>query len=358
MSGDGDRGSARQTSGFAGDSSSIPLVTIGMPVYNGARYLEEAIRSILNQTEKDFVLLISDNCSTDATPAICQHLASEDSRITYVRQSRNLGAVGNFEFVLRTARSPFFMWAAHDDTRSPDCLSEALTVLSANPEAAGCAMAVQIVDEGGLPIRFVAAPCSKIGSDDLVQRCRSADLDPGGFAVYSLFRREMLPAFGDQSDFNGFHHSYVFKVVLRGPLVTTERALLVYREAAWVASIGRDRRIHWSKDAGEESRLYNGPPTEMCRYMWLCTDEAEITQQQRVRLRAHIVRFWIRQYRLQALGANKLRLQGAMSNRQRARSVLLLSGRFILAPLPTAKEAGRFLQKLRRRSGRRTSSCV
>jgi glycosyltransferase involved in cell wall biosynthesis len=358
MSGDGDRGSARQASRFAGDSSSIPLVTIGMPVYNGARYIEEAIRSILNQTEEDFVLLISDNCSTDATPAICQRLASEDSRITYLKQSRNLGLIGNFEFVLRAARSPFFMWAAHDDTRSPDCLSEALRILSANPDAAGCAMAVQIVDEVGLPLRFLATPCSKIGSDDPVQRCRSLNLGPGAFTIYSLFRREMLPAFGGQSDFKGFDHSYVFKVVLRGPLVTTENPLLIYREAAWVASIGRDKRIHWSKGAGEESHLYNGPPTEMCRYMWSCTDEAPIAQQQRVRLRAHIVRFWIRQYRLQALGANKLRLQGAMSNRQRARSALLLSVRFVLAPLPTTKEAGRFLQKLRRRSGRRTSSCV
>ena len=64
---------------------SVPLVCIGMPVYNGARYLEEAVRSLLSQTERDFLILLSDNCSTDQTPEICARLTAEDPRIRYVR---------------------------------------------------------------------------------------------------------------------------------------------------------------------------------------------------------------------------------------------------------------------------------
>jgi glycosyltransferase involved in cell wall biosynthesis len=346
MSGDSGSPAARRTGEFAEGPSNVSLVTIGMPVYNGARYLEEAVRSILNQTERDFLLLISDNCSTDATAAICQRLASEDSRIKYYRQPSNLGAIANFGFVLQAARSPFFMWAAHDDIRSPDCLSESLATLSENPEAAGCAMAVQVVDDAGMPLRLAAAPCSRIGSSDVVRRCRSITLDPGGFAVYSLFRRDMLPAFGRQPNIVGFHHAYVFNVALNRPFVTTQRPLLVYREAAgWVPSLGPDKRIHWSKGAGEESNLYNGPPTDMCRYMWACTDEAPITRTQRMLLRIHIVRLWIRLNRLRSLDGNKLQLQTAMSRHQFARLTLLVSVRFALAPIPTTNEAGRFLKK-------------
>src|SRR3954452_14103167 len=96
------------------DVTTEPLVTIGMPVYNGARYLEEAVGSLLSQTEKNFVLIISDNCSTDETPEICARLLAQDPRVRYVRQEMNLGATRNFEYLLRSATSPLFMWAAHD----------------------------------------------------------------------------------------------------------------------------------------------------------------------------------------------------------------------------------------------------
>jgi hypothetical protein len=342
---------------FAEGSSYVPLVTIGMPVYNGARHLEEGVRSLLNQTEGDFALVISDNCSTDATPDICQLLASEDSRIQYHRQSRNLGAVGNFEFLLRTAISPFFMWAAHDDMRSPDCLSESLAILSRNPKAAGCAMAVQIVDDAGSPQRLVGPP-TQIDSDNIVRRCRSVTLEAGWFAVYALFRRELLPAVDHLPDFAGWDQSFVFNVALHRSFVITQRPLLVYREAGWVASIGADRRMHWSKEAGEEGHLYSGVVTDMCRYMWECADDAPITRTQRIRLRMHIVRLWIHHHRARELGGNKLRLQAAVAEHQLARSALLLSVRFALAPRPTANEVGRFLRKWWHHVGQGESPCV
>ena len=93
----------------------IPSVSIGMPVYNGETYIREALDSLLQQTFTDFELIISDNASTDGTGVICKEYAFGDSRIRYIRQATNLGAVGNFEFVLNEARGEYFMWAAHDD---------------------------------------------------------------------------------------------------------------------------------------------------------------------------------------------------------------------------------------------------
>ena len=96
-------------------NQNISKVSIGMPVYNGAQYIREALDSLLTQTFTDFELIISDNASTDATQSICEEYARRDLRIRYVRQSENKGALANFQFVLEQAQGEFFMWAAADD---------------------------------------------------------------------------------------------------------------------------------------------------------------------------------------------------------------------------------------------------
>ena len=56
----------------------MPAITVGMPVYNGEKYIEESIKSVLSQTFEDFEFLIADNASDDRTAAICQDYASQD----------------------------------------------------------------------------------------------------------------------------------------------------------------------------------------------------------------------------------------------------------------------------------------
>lgn len=90
-------------------------VSIGMPVFNGEKFVREALDSLMGQTFTDFELIISDNASTDATEPICRSYACHDSRIRYIRQPVNLGALPNFQFVLNKASGEYFMWAACDD---------------------------------------------------------------------------------------------------------------------------------------------------------------------------------------------------------------------------------------------------
>lgn len=106
-----------------------PLVSIGMPVYNGAEYIQEALDSLLEQSFTDFELIISDNASTDTTQSICEQYAQRDSRIRYVRQDMNQGALANFHFVLSQANGSLFMWAAHDDLWAPGYLLAAIELL-------------------------------------------------------------------------------------------------------------------------------------------------------------------------------------------------------------------------------------
>lgn len=107
-----------------------PKVSIGMPVFNGAEYIREALDSLLGQTFSDFELIISDNASSDETETICRKYAQRDSRIRYVRQSENKGAAANFGFVLDRAKADLFMWAAYDDLWAPNYLMDATTLLA------------------------------------------------------------------------------------------------------------------------------------------------------------------------------------------------------------------------------------
>jgi glycosyltransferase involved in cell wall biosynthesis len=112
-----------------------PLVSIGMPVYNGERFLRQALESILVQDYENFELIISDNASTDRTGNICQMYAERDTRIRYVRNETNLGASPNHKRVFEMARGDYFKWAAHDDECLPTFLSRCMSVFEEVPQS-------------------------------------------------------------------------------------------------------------------------------------------------------------------------------------------------------------------------------
>lgn len=115
-------------------SDEMPLVSVGVPVRDGAKSLRLALDSVINQTYRNLEIIISDNCSTDATQEICLEYARKDSRIIYHRQPRFLTALENFRFVLEEARGEYFTWAAHDDTRSQNYISVLLRAMQNDPK--------------------------------------------------------------------------------------------------------------------------------------------------------------------------------------------------------------------------------
>lgn len=129
-----------------------PLVSIGMPVYNGEHFLATALNSILSQTFKDFELIVSDNGSTDKTEAICRQYAATDSRIRYFRNQRNLGAGWNFDRVAELARGKYFKWACHDDLCAPEFLQSCVEVLERDASNVLAYCQTAIVDETGTEV--------------------------------------------------------------------------------------------------------------------------------------------------------------------------------------------------------------
>ena len=98
----------------------MPLVSIGMPVFNGEKYLASALEGLLSQRYINIEIIISDNNSSDSTARICNEFCRKDQRIRYVRQSVTLSAADNFYYVLDMSLGPYFMWASYDDSRDVD----------------------------------------------------------------------------------------------------------------------------------------------------------------------------------------------------------------------------------------------
>jgi glycosyltransferase involved in cell wall biosynthesis len=122
-------------SGQSKAGSQGPFVSIGMPVYNGERFIRQALDSLLVQDYENFELIISDNASTDTTSNICQRYADRDARIRYLRNEINLGVSPNHKRVLEMARGEYFKWAAHDDECLPTFLNRCMSVFEKAPQS-------------------------------------------------------------------------------------------------------------------------------------------------------------------------------------------------------------------------------
>jgi glycosyltransferase involved in cell wall biosynthesis len=114
-------------------SRRTPIVSIGLPVYNGQAYLRQALDSLLCQSLSDFELIISDNASTDGTEAIARDYAARDSRLRYIRQPQNIGVSRNFNATFHIARGRYFKWSAVDDLVAPIFLERCTRILDGDP---------------------------------------------------------------------------------------------------------------------------------------------------------------------------------------------------------------------------------
>lgn len=170
------------------------LVSVGMPVYNGAADLPRALAALTTQTHQNLEIIISDNASTDATPDICRHFASQDARIRYFRNETNIGGAANFERVLRLANSPYFMWAACDDWWAPDFVRANLLCLLENPRHIASMSSLKYVDGNRfvwMPFIHRADTRPLVGS--VAANVRHYVANSGmNSRFYALFRREIL----------------------------------------------------------------------------------------------------------------------------------------------------------------------
>jgi len=126
-----------------------PRLSIGLPVYNGERYLSEALNSLLAQTFEDFELIVCDNASTDRTEAICRTYAVRDRRVRYHRNPTNLGAARNYRLTFAMSAAPYFRWATYDDLVAPELLARCVEVLDRDESVVLAYPKTKLLDEEG-----------------------------------------------------------------------------------------------------------------------------------------------------------------------------------------------------------------
>lgn len=168
-----------------------PRVSIGLAVYNGEKFLEKAIDSILAQTYTDFELILSDNASSDATEEICKEYAAKDKRIRYHRNAENIGGANNENQTFRMSRGEFFRWAAHDDVCAPELIEKCIAVLDQEPSVVLCYTMLTDINEADEHLRTIS---QKRGiSEKAYVRFRDlASREHNCEATYGLIRSDVL----------------------------------------------------------------------------------------------------------------------------------------------------------------------
>jgi glycosyltransferase involved in cell wall biosynthesis len=172
-----------------------PVLGIGLPVYNGGRYLAAALDSLLAQTFTDFELLILDNASTDSTGEIAAEYAARDERIRYHRNAENVGAGPNFNLAFELTSGRYFKWAAHDDLLHPDFLERCVDALERDPDAVLAYPRTRIIGEDGEPIEDYAPELASDASDPAV-RFEALLQYHKCFQVFGVIRRDALEQTG------------------------------------------------------------------------------------------------------------------------------------------------------------------
>jgi len=169
----------------------VPRLTIGLPVYNGEKYVAESLDALLGQSFADFELIISDNASTDGTPDICRGYEKQDSRVRYFRQQRNVGLAPNHNFVAERARGELFKWASNDDLYARDLIERCVDVLDKDQDVVLAHSWTAKVDDSGTVTMAFEYPLNTAAAR-APERFRSLLFDNGGDDDYGVIRTEVL----------------------------------------------------------------------------------------------------------------------------------------------------------------------
>ena len=220
-----------------------PKVSIIMAVYNGSRYLREAMDSVVSQDYRDYEFVIVDDCSTDDTPAIIA--AYNDPRIVYVRNEHNAGQTPSLNVALRLARGQYVARIDADDAYQPGKLRQQVAYLDAHPDVAVCGTAAVKFDGEGKEFGLFTPPL------------RSADVE---FSIYHrvpvchvsvMMRRDVILAAGGYDETYRYAADYaLWSTLLKGGqrIANLPDALMKYRE--FRESLGA---VHKVGRAGDES---------------------------------------------------------------------------------------------------------
>lgn len=246
-------------------------LVLAMPVYNGENFVEEAIKSILDQDHADFRLIVTDNASTDGTEDIIRALAACDDRIAYVRNPVNLGASRNYNLGYDLSEGEYLKWCAHDDLLSRNYLRDCVAALDADPGLAIAFGKSISVDTKGRRLPTGGWDTPDIDDADAAARFER---------IIGLFGRMCFPIFGVM------RRSALAKTDLHPSYYGSDQALL-----AELALRGRWKRVEdailWNRDHEQRSLAIED---KLERAMWQGGTRNRLAAAEHLQLLVHLLK--------------------------------------------------------------------
>lgn len=236
-------------------------VSIGVPVYNGARFLGQALDSLLKQTYEDFELHISDNASTDETESICRSFAVKDRRVRYHRRRENVGAAHNINSLFREAQGKYFKLAAADDLHEPTYVERCLNELERDSNVVLAYPRTRFIDENAAPLDY-NDPGFNLQSDSAKERFRYCILAAHWVnAVFGVIRTEALEKTRLLPRYAGGDYQFLGELALAGKFVEIPETLFLRRlhpEASSQNTHNSGWQVqHWTGTAGASLPYWN-----------------------------------------------------------------------------------------------------
>jgi glycosyltransferase involved in cell wall biosynthesis len=282
--------------------NAAPRLSIGLPVYNGEKYLAESIEALLGQSFEDFELIISDNASTDSTADICRRYAKQDARIRYVRQPYNIGSTPNHNFLFQQSRADLFKWAAADDLYARDLLQRCVDTLDEFPGVILAHSWTAAIDSKGNVTQAFEYPLAT-DSQSAPERFEAMLFGSGGdYGIiraddqYGVIRSEVLHRIGPHDSYYHADRTLMTKIALYGPFHQAPDWLYFRRDHS-------DRPQHacptvrsWcaNMDPRRADRLRHPTARLLAEYMWGYIDgirRAPLSASDRQQCYRHLMRW-------------------------------------------------------------------
>jgi len=212
--------------------SKKPMVSVGIPVCNGEKYIQESLECILNQTYSNLEIIISDDYSKDRSYKILKSYSQNDSRIRLVQQKKRIGSINNFNYVLEKAQGEYFLWVAQDDLHDKEFIKILLDCTQKDKNVT-LAMSDYRNIHNNKTFKIYNTPTYKLNSttDSLRYFLQTHNLS----LFYGLFKTSSLKKIGgyhtdNRPYFKSSDFLMIFKTLLLGKLSFVDNVLFYKRD--------------------------------------------------------------------------------------------------------------------------------
>jgi glycosyltransferase involved in cell wall biosynthesis len=224
-----------------------PAVSVCIPVYNGERFLAETVRSVLDQTYRDFELVLLDNASTDHTAEIAASFT--DPRIRIERNPTTVPQTVNFNRVVEHCRAPLIKLVCADDLVHPQCVELQAIPMQRDPRIALVAGRRHMIDENGrviAPRRGMSGLTGVHSGADVVRRVVRNGGNPIGEPAGAMFRREDFYAVGGWQAGNPYllDLDLWIRLLTRGKFLGLRQTLAAFRIGSTSVTATGDRAMY------------------------------------------------------------------------------------------------------------------